>query len=466
MSHRMNKILTFNGQTKMLLCAALLGSAFSGVEARAAVQRITPLGNTIAGMPFPSLSTGGEFVVGRAGPKANMSEGEAAIWSAEGGISALPKLPGHLHARATDITSDGSAIVGFSGNPGSPAQAVRWTDSDGIQPLWTGGGNPWVSADGSTVVGELDRMPVRWREADGVVSLGMPTGADRSWAVGASADGRAIAVRASIANPANPNGTELSAFSTIWTEDVGYLDLGPLPEGWVSSRPWNISDDGRVLLGNIAPEEGNSRPFLWSQAEGFQLLPELDGESGREVFPLMMTADASIVVGDYFGGPENSVPFVWDRIHGTRRIVDVLRDDHGLDEVFFNNVRGLSPDGSAMFVSNAIATDQNWESWIIQLDGPLVALPQPGDTNGDGVVDLADLNNVRNHFGGAGLGDTNADGVVDLEDLNAVRNNFGAGGAAAVPEPSAMLLLSLGMLALGIWHAAQLAARKNREMTD
>jgi len=73
----------------------------------------------------------------------------------------------------------------------------------------------------------------------------------------------------------------------------------------------------------------------------------------------------------------------------------------------------------------------------------------PGDTNGDGRVDLVDLNNVRNFFGavGAGVtGDTNGDGRVDLVDLNAVRNHFGAGGspgasivstASAVDSPSA-----------------------------
>ncbi len=64
-----------------------------------------------------------------------------------------------------------------------------------------------------------------------------------------------------------------------------------------------------------------------------------------------------------------------------------------------------------------------------------------GDTNTDGVVDLIDLNNVRNNFGGAGLGDANGDDLVDLEDLNAVRNNFGAGNAQAVPEPTTALLL-------------------------
>jgi hypothetical protein len=68
----------------------------------------------------------------------------------------------------------------------------------------------------------------------------------------------------------------------------------------------------------------------------------------------------------------------------------------------------------------------------------------PGDTNADGVVDLTDLNNVRNNFGGSGLGDTNGDGSIDLEDLNAVRNNFGATASpSAVPEPASFALAAL-----------------------
>lgn len=69
-------------------------------------------------------------------------------------------------------------------------------------------------------------------------------------------------------------------------------------------------------------------------------------------------------------------------------------------------------------------------------EGPANDLP--GDTNGDGVVDLIDLNNVRNHFGETGEnvpGDTNDDGIVDLADLNAVRNNFGATAPAPAPAP-------------------------------
>ncbi|MFU8828399.1 MAG: hypothetical protein ACNA8P_03090 [Phycisphaerales bacterium] len=50
----------------------------------------------------------------------------------------------------------------------------------------------------------------------------------------------------------------------------------------------------------------------------------------------------------------------------------------------------------------------------------------PGDVNGDGAVDLADLNLVLANFGTNNpAGDANGDGVVDLADLNLVLANFG-----------------------------------------
>ncbi len=91
-----------------------------------------------------------------------------------------------------------------------------------------------------------------------------------------------------------------------------------------------------------------------------------------------------------------------------------------------------------------------------------VSLPLSGDTNSDGVVNIIDLNNVRNHFGEVGmsvLGDTNRDGMVDVTDLNNVRNHFGttAGVAMpAIPEPAGLALLAaaIGLLVCGrsIWR--------------
>ncbi|MDZ4778953.1 MAG: PEP-CTERM sorting domain-containing protein [Planctomycetia bacterium] len=79
----------------------------------------------------------------------------------------------------------------------------------------------------------------------------------------------------------------------------------------------------------------------------------------------------------------------------------------------------------------------------------LTALPRtPGDTNSDGAVDIVDLNNVRNNFGGAGLGDTDDNGAIDITDLNNVRNNFGAGPTQLVPEPASCALMALSLIGL------------------
>ncbi|MDZ4780947.1 MAG: hypothetical protein SGJ19_11895 [Planctomycetia bacterium] len=66
----------------------------------------------------------------------------------------------------------------------------------------------------------------------------------------------------------------------------------------------------------------------------------------------------------------------------------------------------------------------------------------PGDTNADYVVNVQDLNAVRNNFGSSGDnvgGDANLDWRVDIKDLNLVRNNFGASQsstpAATTPPP-------------------------------
>jgi len=70
----------------------------------------------------------------------------------------------------------------------------------------------------------------------------------------------------------------------------------------------------------------------------------------------------------------------------------------------------------------------------------------PGDANGDGRVNIDDLNAVRNNFGNVGVGvegDTNGDGVVNIDDLNAVRNNFGAMAAPVALQATGTLRATL-----------------------
>lgn len=122
----------------------------------------------------------------------------------------------------------------------------------------------------------------------------------------------------------------------------------------------------------------------------------------------------------------------------------VTSHSHGYDTLFFGN-SATAISGGAIGASDAEA------------DGILRVVGVPGDTDANGVVDLLDLNSVRNNFGSTGPGDTDGDGLVQLSDLNQVRNNFGAmavmparaGRMSAVPEPGGLLLAGFG--AVGIF---------------
>ncbi len=125
-------------------------------------------------------------------------------------------------------------------------------------------------------------------------------------------------------------------------------------------------------------------------------------------------------------------------------------------------LRGLLADGSA-FAFNLNSDNQSGEDYFHR-DATLtvtLAPRQPGDTDGDGDVDIVDLNNVRNNFGAMCAEDCTLaactlpgdafpfDGMVNIVDLNAVRNNFGTGASpTTVPEPQTILMAGLGLFAL------------------
>ena len=77
-----------------------------------------------------------------------------------------------------------------------------------------------------------------------------------------------------------------------------------------------------------------------------------------------------------------------------------------------------------------------------------------GDANGDGTVNGADLNIVLSNYNQTGMtwsqGDFNGDGTVNGADLNVVLSNYNqvAGVSAAVPEPSAFVLLGIGAISI------------------
>ena len=98
-------------------------------------------------------------------------------------------------------------------------------------------------------------------------------------------------------------------------------------------------------------------------------------------------------------------------------------------------------------------------------DYAVIALP--GDANGDGTVNGADLNIVLSNFNQTGAdwahGDFNGDGTVNGADLNVVLSNFNqtlgsSVAVASVPEPSTAVLAGIAGLILAV--VASRAARR------
>jgi hypothetical protein len=87
-----------------------------------------------------------------------------------------------------------------------------------------------------------------------------------------------------------------------------------------------------------------------------------------------------------------------------------------------------------------------------------------GDVNGDGQVDINDLTIVLANYGktgyiwSQGCMDGDPSGTVDINDLTIVLANYGYGvygvsaaGIKAMPEPSCVVLLGIGAIAVLIW---------------
>jgi len=147
------------------------------------------------------------------------------------------------------------------------------------------------------------------------------------------------------------------------------------------------------------------------------------------------------------------------------------------------SVEGWLTDGSftsIVYYHDLRASDATVEFSFVPGEIPL----SPGDTNYDDVIDIQDLNNVRNNFAGSGLGDSNQDGIVNVEDLNLVRNNFGENGLfflgpeyevprpGNVPEPGSWFLLitalsgcfvrRTGRIEWSCWRATRSTSTTNR----
>ncbi len=239
-------------------------AGFIGLQAvRWDPGKVVPLG-MLPGATFSSafgLSSDGSVVVGSSGNAPNDAANFAFRWTAETGIVGLESLASFPNSSANGVSGDGSTIVGYIRNPATDQiRAVRWTDeglfSLGILPGLGGNGTAFsISADGSTVVGwsgsGAKYQAFRWTENEGMRGLGYLPGFNYSVGWASSYGGTAIVGHASTSNL-----TQTPGGAFLWTPSTGMLSLqqlltsrGVLPDGWQLTVASGISFDGSTIVG-------------------------------------------------------------------------------------------------------------------------------------------------------------------------------------------------------------------------
>jgi hypothetical protein len=328
----------------------------------------------------PRISDDGQFAAGQ-----RTTDVLPVRWSRPTGMENLGTLLGMDRGAAFDISGDGTVVVGASAGGDIEldtyqAEAFRWTTETGMVGLGVPPGFRQsiaraISQDKSTIVGHAENYPIdsqafRWTAQQGLTVLGFPTGASGAQAVDVSANGQVIAISAFQYDPQGEIILD-SQRAAIWTQEDGFLDLGPLPQGWQDSYSRQITIDGSILLGSGFPGGGGNRAFLWTRQQGYSPLPILDGSLGWSFLPFM-TPDASMVfTGCRFDDTLESItPLIWDREHGTREVKQVLRDEHGFTEPF-RYPRAISADAKTLLIQRPDEAG-NEELWVLQLDKPLV----------------------------------------------------------------------------------------------
>jgi len=189
------------------------------------------------------------------------------------------------------ISGDGTVVAGTPNDFSSGV--VRWTAATGAQviPGIAGITPTLISADGTTIVGAVGGTSLVARIVGTTVTM-IDLGAVRSTVVAVSDDGRVIAGNIGV----GADGEE--AFR--WTLDGGSANLGFLP-GDAGSLVEAMSPDGGTIVGVSFDAAGkNSRPFRWTMSQGMAEMAALATNS--LTVPWVVNDAGTAVAYGYRGG--------------------------------------------------------------------------------------------------------------------------------------------------------------------
>jgi uncharacterized membrane protein len=203
-------------------------SAFALVTASAIVSvasaqaTFTPLGvpDGFVDSGAYAVSGDGSTVVGAAGAS-QQGPSSAWRWTASGGFTLIPNLPGALSGSSRAVSADGNTVVGVGVGPFVPPPgattllAFSWTADSGTVNLLPASSHALaygVSADGTIIAGTDGAQAFRMTPADGLVDLGVPLGAFNSQGYGLSA------AKGDINRDGIVNGQDVEAVALHWQQ--------------------------------------------------------------------------------------------------------------------------------------------------------------------------------------------------------------------------------------------------------
>ncbi len=259
-------------------------------------------------LPDGSGTTRAEGVSGDGNVIVGLSRGRAVRW-VNGAIEELgfdPESPIGTFAYPVAASFDGSVIVGEGEHDTEfRLAAVRWTESAKWEDLGfiAGSGGTFeaiatnVSADGTTVVGYSEFAAAeafRWTQTDGMIGLGfLPGGGSFSVSTALSADGSIIGGQSDV-----PGGWD----ACVWIN--GAID--PLPAlGSPATKAHAVRDmtsDGSIIVGmNTGLTPTTRSIFVWDAVNGSRDLLDILDDLNTDLLGYQLVQTSPATVGSVAG---------------------------------------------------------------------------------------------------------------------------------------------------------------------
>ncbi len=345
---------------------------------------------------------------------------QAYRWTESGGLEPLPNLPGRDFSAGNGVNSNG-VVAGTAAQTsfGSGPLPVLWT-ANTVQELPMPSGfaagrandiNDLGVAVGS-VGGGIQEIAVIYGETTEIISQATPTGATIRTAFSINNNGRIVGFGI------DPNNAARNVGFVFDSATGDAFEVGALP-GANGALAFDVSEAGHVV-GSSMQNQGSGRPFIWSDAGGMQEIPLPTGTSQGSARGVNSAGWAVGTASSAF-----AIPFLYDG-DATYRIADLVPAGTGWDlsTNTSSSALGISEDG--VIVGTGVLNGEVRAYAMIPVAGGCneADLAEPF-----GVLDLAD---VQGFIAGFVSQDPIADiappsGVFDLADVQAFIAAFNAG---------------------------------------